>query len=238
MARPLKYTAAIFDLWGTLVPSNPWHRHHEIVAQMAERLGADLATFDRWFNEETRIDREAGRFASIAENVRWVLDKIEHPSSEQDIAAAAKIRLEFVRSILVPRPGAIETLEQLEEMGVRLGLISDCSPEVPEIWPSTDLSAYFKVALFSSQERQTKPHPDLYLRASSTMGVEPTQVVYVGDGGSYELSGAERVGMHAILLDPPDQRFGGEFRPESATWSGPVIEELSQLVEIVAIGTL
>lgn len=204
------------------------------MARMAEELGVELGPFYHWFNDETRIGREDGTFDSIEDNIRFVLEKMGVKATADCIHAAAGIRQEFVQSILIPRPDAIPTLKRLGAANLGLGLISDCSPEVPLLWPSTELAPHFQIALFSSVEREMKPSPDLYLRACRALEVEPEHVLYIGDGGSFELTGARQVGMLAVMIDPPDQRFGVEFRPDSADWDGPVIEQISDVLALVS----
>ncbi len=44
----------------------------------------------------------------------------------------------------------------------------------------------------------------MYETACAHLGVDPGECLYVGDGGSQELSGATAVGMTAFRLTAPD----------------------------------
>ncbi|MGH9890594.1 MAG: HAD family hydrolase, partial [bacterium] len=76
--------------------------------------------------------------------------------------------------------------------------------------------------------------PRLYQSACERLGVDPGECLFVGDGGSSELSGAAAVGMSAIQLlafEGPDEPIGyGDVRE---AWDGPKVKSLTELVSIV-----
>lgn len=78
-----------------------------------------------------------------------------------------------------------------------------------------------------------KPDPRIYHLACSRLEVLPQQCLYVGDGGSQELTGASRVGMHAILLSQ-GQGHDGSVRYDADVWDGPSISTLSELVGLLS----
>jgi putative hydrolase of the HAD superfamily len=229
----LTLAAVVFDLFGTLVSSDPWREHDSIVAQMAEILQAPTDLFLEVFNVETRIDREVGRFSSLEENLIYVCRKIEVPLDDKRIARAAQLRRDFVAGALTLRPDAMSTLTQLKGMSLQLGLISDCSPEVPLLFTRTPLAPMMGVTVFSSIVGTKKPDPKMYETACRALNVEPQEVVYVGDGGSNELSGAQAYGMIPVLIRPPGEGFGDKYRPEALSWGGDSISRLSDLLDLM-----
>ena len=56
-------------------------------------------------------------------------------------------------------------------------------------------------------------------------------MTYVGDGGSRELTGAERVGMHAILITTPVE--SAAYSSERISWRGEAINALSELPGLI-----
>ena len=115
--------------------------------------------------------------------------------SESDIAAAVAIRRDWTLEHLVPRPDAVSTLEELRRRGHRLGMISACSAEVPEVWEQTPFGGLFDSTVFSCSVGVSKPDPRIYEIACEELGVEAEDCLFVGDGANDELPGAERVGM-------------------------------------------
>ena len=164
--------------------------------------------------------------------MRSVCNTIGARIDETAIDAASQIRFEYSRRTLRPRADAVATLDRLRSLGLRTALISDCSPDIPVLWPTTPFAQAIDEPLFSCLEGLTKPDPSIYLRACERLGVEPRVCVYVGDGGSRELTGAQRVGMRAILITTPVE--SAAYSSERASWQGEAIDTLSELPGLMA----
>jgi putative hydrolase of the HAD superfamily len=55
----------------------------------------------------------------------------------------------------------------------------------------------------------------------------------VGDGGSYELTGADSAGVTAIRLRAPDLKRHLVYNAD-AGWTGPVVTSLSEVIAFAA----
>lgn len=226
--------AVVFDLFGTLISSNPWRKYRPVVHEMAALLDLPADEFYMIFNKETRLAREVGRFSSLEENLEHVCRRFGVEPEQIAIREAAELRRSFISGVLHPRPDTLPTLQKLTNMGLKLGLISDASPEVPEIFARTEMASYFRVTVFSAQVGKKKPDPEMYRRACDGLSVSPEHVLYVGDGGSHELGGATAIGMSAVLILPEGETFGqDEFRPEASSWEGDRIVRLAQLIDLI-----
>ncbi|MFD0594735.1 HAD family hydrolase [Catellatospora coxensis] len=102
------------------------------------------------------------------------------------------------------RPEAVPTLWRLRRAGVRLAVVSDCAWELPEIMRSLPVDRLLDAKVYSVQVGCSKPDPRIYLAACARLGVAPEDCVFVGDGGSRELTGAQALGIRAIRLAAPD----------------------------------
>ena len=79
-----------------------------------------------------------------------------------------------------------------------------------------------------------KPDPRIYQIAMEQLGVESHNCIYIGDGGSQELTGAYQVGMHPVLLRDPDEDSAEILRVDAEEeWSGPVISSLQEVLALV-----
>ncbi len=56
------------------------------------------------------------------------------------------------------------------------------------------------------------------------------ECVYVGDGGSHELSGAAKVGMYPVRLWVPDEHSSDTHRIDGEEWSGPQVTDLQDVL--------
>ena len=72
----------------------------------------------------------------------------------------------------------------------------------------------------------------MYSAATARLDVEPGSCLYVGDGGSHELSGAAAVGMTPVKLAAADLKRHLVFRPDP--WQGSEIATLTDVLDIVA----
>ena len=88
-------------------------------------------------------------------------------------------------------------------------------------------------AIFSCEVGVRKPDARVFRCACEAHGVRPGVCLYVGDGGSNELTGANRLGMDAVLLDVTQEQGVDPYRPDAETWTGQSIESLSDLLEMV-----
>ncbi len=145
---------------------------------------------------------------------------------------AAALRVSQFREVLrSPRPEVPELFARLCAGGIAIGMISDCSGETPLIWPELVWAKPITAPVFSFQERQRKPAAELYHLAASRLGVRVGECLYVGDGGSQELSGARAAGMEAwqLLLPRQDGEPHLQYDPDR-NWDGPRIRDLRQLL--------
>lgn len=170
-----------------------------------------------------------------AGHLREVCIRFEHQPTPEQVEAAWQCRVRFTRACLAPRPGALEMLAALRGQGYRVGLISDCSWEVLQLWPDTPFAPLFDSAVFSCDVGAVKPDPSIYLHACRLLRVEPSACLYFGDGNSHELTGAQQVGMTPVMFYMPYERELIMRRPGVAEWRGPVVTRMED-VRALAVG--
>jgi putative hydrolase of the HAD superfamily len=167
-------------------------------------------------------ERCTGELGASVRSACRALGVAAHPAAVERVVA---LRTSLFRSSFEPRPDTVPTLERLRVCPVKVGLITDSTSEVPPLWEESDLSKLFDVVVFSCTERIKKPDPRIYKLACARLGVEASACLYVGDGGSNELAGAEAVGMRAVLLRPGDT--------EPSDWTGEAVTTLAEIVRLV-----
>ena len=104
------------------------------------------------------------------------------------------------------------TLRWLRQQGLLVGVVSDCTHELPELWPSLPVARFVDGAVFSVLIGHRKPHLSLYQSVCRQLGIAPFEAIYVGDGGSNELTGAVAAGIPAIRLVSKDARDSAGVR--------------------------
>jgi putative hydrolase of the HAD superfamily len=216
----VRFRAVIFDLWQTLVPW-PTESANAMYGRLVQAWGADPETFHELWHARRR-ERETG---PMEPHLRSIGEEL---GLTGDLAAVMAVRRDWTLESLVPRADAVPTLEELRRRGHRLGMISACSQDVPEVWERTPLGPLFDTAVFSCSVGVSKPEPRIYELACQELEVEPADSLFVGDGANDELPGAERVGMTALQLRAP----GEPLTAEGERWTGASVERLSDVLEL------
>ena len=210
--------AVIFDLWDTLVEW-PAEEGRRLIQTLARLAGVSAEDFEQRLHANYR-SLQTGPLADAYRALGI---------TGAALAPALEAHHELARRHLHLRPGAADALRFLRRRGLKLGLITVCSEDVPARLPHTDLAGLFDAETFSSECGLMKPEPEIYLRTTRALGVEPEDCLFVGDGANDELAGAERVGIRSVLFVPA----GTTPRwPEVREWSGLRVSSIEEVVQL------
>lgn len=228
-----KYEAVIFDFFGTLVPIFTINSHNEMLSAMAGKIGIPSDLFiDRWLG--TFSERVTGKLPDVHSNIMKICHEFGVSPNKEQCDIAIEMRIEFTRNNIHPKKDALKTLSRIKELGFSLGLITDCSSELPRLWKETEFARHFDVTLFSCVERTKKPDPAIYKKACALLNTAPEKCLYIGDGGSNELTGAYNVGMTpALIFDNSEQGNSNAHRVDGEEWDGTVIYSFSEVLGLL-----
>lgn len=187
-----------FDLDGTLYPS--W---------VLYLRSADLGFF------HTRLLTAYGKARlALRENPTPTVDLMAFKKAQADLVAKFMGRglgSEYEKTIeaiiyeavvsrfegVKPFPGVVHCLEVLKRSGLKLGLLSDLPP-----WKKLEYlgcAEIFDVIHCSEDSGALKPHPASFLKLANSLGVDPTEMAYVGNKQEYDIIGAANLGMKTAL---------------------------------------
>lgn len=224
--------AVIFDLFGTLIDNFSTEEYWRVLQKMADAVGPPREAFGQSWS--TAFDQRCrAEFGDPEQTVAHFARAVGTTPTPEQISQAAQIRFAMTQRTLVPRPDALATLATLRELGYRVGLLTDCTGEVPMLWDSSPFAPLIDAPLFSCLAGMKKPEPQFYLLACERLGVCPQDCIYVADGSSYELAGATALGMHPVLISVPYDRNYNASRQEAAEWQGPTVSCLSEALPLV-----
>jgi putative hydrolase of the HAD superfamily len=227
----MSFSAVVFDFFGTLTPSAPasiWEEHAQRSAAPLEIPGRDwVQALDLSFPE-----RATGSLGDLQQTLRTLARRCGCDPGEEALAMACAARFASQQELFVLRPDADATLTRLRTMGLRIGVVSDCTVELAECWTSLPLARLVDAVVLSCLEGRRKPDPELFETAAARLGVAPRNCLYIGDGGGGELTGASGVGMTAVMLRADDWAVNAAYSRED-DWAGPALSSLAQ-VPIVA----
>jgi putative hydrolase of the HAD superfamily len=224
-------TAVVFDFYGTLTPMGDPQAWAANTARMAQALGVAPEALGRVLTQ-TFGERMSGAYGDVPHTMQALAALLGVLLTAGQLDTVVSIRREIQQASFALRPETVPVLTQLRDGGFRLGLVSDCTIELPDAWPGLPVASLISAPVFSCVERTRKPDPRLFLTVASRLAVEPGDCLYVGDGGGHELTGASRVGMTAVLLAGEDwhqNRTPSTWHGE-ADWPGERIGSLTELI--------
>ncbi len=195
------FSAAIFDMDGLLIDSEPLWQEAEIncFRPLGVPITRDLcrATAGLRLDEVLRIWYE--RFA-------W-----DGPDSaemhERIIAEVTRLIHERGRAL----PGVHDIMDRLREAGLRLAIASSSPPELIQcVVDQLDLHPFLDSTHSGTHEKKGKPDPAVFLTAAGKLGVAPEHCVVFEDAPSGVLA-AHRAGMYVVAIpsvfEPTDPGF-------------------------------
>ena len=220
--------AVCFDMFDTLA-----NAHRQLEHSESDILGITPEEWGSAMWEETLChDRALGIVKTVREMIDRVCDTLPFPVTEEQRRAVEAARCERLRLAVTEIDGQIvETIRQLKENGLKIGLISNADVCDRLYWNTSPVFPYFDDSIFSCDVALLKPDPEIFLLSLSHLGVKPSEALFVGDGGSQELKGAKAVGMGTVcteyLVRHPDRE-----RKEILKSADYTIRRFRELTEI------
>jgi len=228
----MKYEAVIFDLFGTLVDSYSSEEYQCVLSQMASILTVPFDSFRRLWSE-TAGERSLGIIRTIEANLEYICKQTGVNTDSNKIALANKLRYDFIAGTVKPNTEVIQTLTYLKSQGIKIGLISNCSPETPLIWKDTPFVRLVDEAVFSSSVGLRKPDARIYALAAARLAIKPENCLYIGDGESGELTGAKKAGMHPVLIRATIESEAQSDWIDRNNWDGIIIQSLKEILDLM-----
>jgi putative hydrolase of the HAD superfamily len=231
----VQHDAVLFDLFGTLVHTVSPDDYHAMLVRISAELYVPIGPFETAWRAtiHARESGELGPLRSILHSTAMSAGVEPTPDAVQ------RGQDEWLRTAgrwLTPRVLAVETIGSFRDAGYKVGLISNCSAEIPPQWPANPLSELVDVPVFSCDVGVMKPDPAIYQRACAMLKVRPERCLFLGDGGSRELTGAAALGMEAVLLRVPGEEhtwFDNTYRQDALEWAGAIITDLADLTRFL-----
>lgn len=137
------------------------------------------------------------------ENTRHVF--IEHLGSNFDFKAARKIRVDYVTNYIekngMPlKTGLVELLDYLNSNHYKIAVATSTENEkVKYYFRKAGISDFFEGIVSGDMIEHGKPEPDIYLKASEIMELDPNDCLALEDSPSGVLS-AYRAGMKPVMI--------------------------------------
>jgi len=187
--------AILFDFAGVLT-SSPW-------AALAEVGGGDLELIIGSYEEDTDHP-----WHQVERGEMTILDWV---SAVTELGRAKGVEVDFspLRALLgdlTVHDPIVDHVRALREQGYQLALVTNNVREGAAAWRSlVPVDELFDVVVDSSEVGMRKPNPAIYHHALAELGGIPPQEAVFLDDTPGNVEGAQRAGLHAILVETPEQ---------------------------------
>ena len=225
--------AVIFDWGGTLSiyadidMEDMWRLAAEHLApDRADELCARLVAVEAASWDRIAVDQRSTTLSSLLAEASTAVGL---DVAEAVLEEAAVHHLDSWTPHVRHEADAVPTLRALRAQGLRIGLLSNTH------WPRAfhehflerdGLDVLIDVRCYTSELSYTKPHAEAFSAVLDALGVDPSATVFVGDRPYDDISGAQAVGMRAVLRRNP-------LVPSYDVKPDAVIDQLAELPPIV-----
>lgn len=241
----------LFDLGGTLhVNDSPPGRDIWFSRRVIERLGdygihleispealaAQLAVNAEEYKRHSEQDLKELDGAEIWS--RWFLrEQGLSPSQLAPMAEELSFLYDYERVRVMRRPHLAQTMERLQSMGLRMGVISNIISRsvVPHFLAEYGIDGYMDCVITSCGTGIRKPDPGIFRVAEEKMGMAPEELAYVGDTISRDVRGTRAAGWKCMIQIRNPAIAHRDKGLENSPWKPDyLIDDLAEIPDIIA----
>ena len=184
--------AVIFDLDGVIVSTDDCH--YEAWKRMADEEGI---YFDRTINNRLR---GVSRMASL----EIVLERAKKEYSEEEKLQLSERKNSYYKEFITELtpddilPGAMNTLDELRANGIKVA-IGSSSKNTPAILKQIGLHNYFDAVSDGNNITNSKPDPEVFLKAADMLGITYSECMIVEDADA-GIEAGRSAGMKTVSV--------------------------------------
>jgi putative hydrolase of the HAD superfamily len=230
-------TAVIFDFYGTLAQWADRDQTSYSAVFSAHGYQLDPADLHGYL---IRYDGIEHRHHSVSQEAyeAWATSRLRELTRSCGVEEEAEDRLiDALRASdggpMVAYPEAAATLRSLRRGGISVGVCSNWGWELDGCLEQVGLLRLVDASVTSARAGARKPHPSIYDVAAASLGVHPSEALFVGDSWEPDVRGPRRAGMGAVHVWRQEERNGLSAPPLQP---GDLrVGELSGVLEVLGL---
>lgn len=189
------FKAILFDMDGVLINTEPLHYKMWQIT---------------WKRYGVIIDYEFYK-SCIGTTIEYLIEKVwerwqvDKRNNADFISEAFKVKKEIILREGYPViPGVPEMIRNFHNQGYVLGLASSSPPDqIRNTLAELDITKYFSTIVSGNEVAQSKPAPDIFLKAAKQLTLKSEQCVVIEDSKN-GISAAKSAGMACVAYRNPD----------------------------------
>lgn len=197
----MRIQAIAFDVDGTLYPAFSLYKRCVDISLRAPRIVLSFSLVRRQLREmQTRSDYA---ISTKEELHHFQASLLAHRLKIEESTAYSLLERIFYDEIpqrfssIQPYSGIKTLLETCRARGFLIAAFSDLPPD--KKITSLGLGKLFDRIMCAEDCGRLKPHPYTFLSLSNALGIDPREILYIGNNIEYDIRGAKAVGMHTAL---------------------------------------
>lgn len=208
----IKPEAVIFDLDGTLIDNNPYHI--EAWKIFFKKIGREFSMDDYKNNMNGRVNREIFNYIFGKE---LTPEEIQKHTDEKE----AMYR-EFYAPYVQPIAGLLPFLQQIKEEAVPMAIATSGLPiNIAFMFEHITIKDYFNDVIDATLISNSKPHPEIFLKAAAAVNAEPANCIAFEDSVA-GVKSAKSAGMKVIALTTT-------HKPEDLQLADKIIKDYTEI---------
>lgn len=210
------YTHYSFDLWLTLIKSNPLFKQHRCnyFHQHYNYKGISLQETDAIFRQidimGNKINERSGKNIDADELYLMVISQMNNNQVNlHDIDIETLYRqmealvFDYMPMVYCNNTPAI--LSNLKTQGATTNILSNTGfikgETLRKVLQEIGLEPYIDFQLYSDEEGMSKPNTAFFELMINKAGTDRSQIIHIGDNPLADVAGAERTGINAMLIN-------------------------------------
>jgi len=156
--------------------------------------------------------------------LKKTIGRIDYKILAKGVVTYRKAQIAYVK----PYPGTVKTLVRLKEKQLKIGIVSD-APSV-NAWirlVEMGIEDFFDVVVTLEDTGKEKPSKIPFMEAVKKIGINPANVLFVGDRPRRDIKGAKAAGMRTVFA-----RYG-DLEGIKRSGADHEIEKIEDLLKIV-----
>ncbi len=212
--------ACLFDMDGVIVDTAKFH--FKAWQRLADSLGIEFSEKE---NEELK---GISRVDSLEKILGWGHLVLNNQKKIQLMELKNKWYLEYVEDVDPSNalPGVMNFLAELNKAGIKIGLGSSSKNSI-HILDKLGILLYFETIIDGNKIHMSKPHPEVFERGASELGLNPSEIIVFEDA----ISGVEAAvigGFYCIAIGDP--AILGKAHAVVSSLDGMTIRKMNELI--------